>query len=158
MAYGVVRTDNMSGTTLGKDLVSVKYQASGADAAIENGAVVLVGDYIDGEVRKASAPAANSPLGSIALIASEEIVKDKNMNTLDEFINKAGAVSRGYRLRSGDIFSLKAAAIDGTAKKDSVIELQVGTKLKAVDSLTASSTKIGTVTKVEGEWFVIEVA
>ena len=53
---------------------------------------------------------------------------------------------------------MKAAAIDGTAKKDSVIELQAGTKLKAVDSLTASSTKVGTVTKVEGEWFVIEVA
>lgn len=158
MAYGVVRTDNMSGTTLGKDLVSVRYQASGADAAIENGAVVLVGDYIDGEVRKGTAPAANSPLASVVLIASEEIVKSKNMNTLGEFINEAGSNARGYRFRSGDIFSLKAAALDGTPAKDSIIELQAGTKLKAVATLTSGSTKVGTVTKVEGEWFVIEVA
>lgn len=158
MAYGVVRTDNMSGTTLGKDLVSIKFKSGDADAAIENGAVVLIGDYIDGEVRKGSAPAANSPIDSIALIASEEIVKDKKTNTLAEFVNKAGSVARGYRLRTGDIFSLKAAAIDGTAKKGSVIELQAGTKLKAVDSATASSTKVGTVVAVEGDWFVIEVA
>lgn len=158
MAYGVVRTDNMSGTTLGKDLVSVKYEASGAPAAIENGAVVLIGDYIDGEVRKATTPAANSPITSVALIASEEIVKSKAQNALDEFINEAGAVARGYRFRTGDFFSLKAAAIDGTAAKGSIIELQAGTKLKAVASGTSGSTKIGTVVLVEGEWFVIEVA
>lgn len=158
MAYGVVRTDNMSGTTLGKDLVSVKYEASGADAAIENGAVVLVGDYIDGEVRKATAPAKDSPIASVALIASEEIDKTKAHNTLDEFRNEAGAVARGYRFRTGDSFSLKASAIDGTAKKDSIIELQAGTKLKAVDTATSGATKIGTVVLVEGEWFVIEVA
>lgn len=158
MAYGIVRTDNMSGTTMGKDLVSVKYQVGNTDTAIENGAVVLIGDYIDGEVRKATAPAANSPLNSVALIASEEVDKAKTYNTLGEFKNEAGAIARGYRFRSGDTFAVTAAALDGTPAKDAVVELQAGTKMKVVTQATSGSTKIGTIVDVEGEWYVIEVA
>ena len=50
MAYACVRTDNMSGTTIGKDLVSLKYfDGEDKEAAIENGSVVLVGAYLDGQ-------------------------------------------------------------------------------------------------------------
>jgi len=160
MAYACVRTDNMSGTTLGKDTVSVKYYVSTTPTAIENGNVVLVGDLMTGEreVRKATAPAANSPLGSIALIASEEVVKDKDVAFLNEFRNEAGEIARGYRLASHDVFAVTADALAGTAEVGSVIELQAGTKLKAVAELTSGSTKVGTCIALEGEWIVIEVA
>lgn len=40
MAYGVVRTDLMTGTDVRSELVSVRFKASNNAAAIENGNVV----------------------------------------------------------------------------------------------------------------------
>ena len=65
MAYGVIRVENASGITLGKDLFSLK-----CESAIENGHVVVVGDYISGEVRAFSAPTAKTAMGNVAIIAS----------------------------------------------------------------------------------------
>lgn len=153
--YACVRTDNMSGTTLGKNLVSVKF-----DGEIENGNIVVIGSLVSGEreVRTATTPAANSALRDLALIAAPEVVKDKKYNSLAEFINQKGDIVRAYRLVSGDIFSVTAEALAGTAVVGSVIEAQAATKMKAVESLTTGSTKIGTVIAIEGEWIVIEVA
>lgn len=156
--YGRFRSDNMSGTTLGKDLVSLKFKASGNDAAIENGNVVVVGKYIAGEVREATVPAASSDKNVIAVIGSEEIIKSKKNNTLGEFINEAGVISRGYRLRSGDLFSVTAEALAGTPAVGSLVELQADTKLKVVTTATAGSTTIGKIVLNEGIWYVIEVA
>ena len=158
MSKGCVRTDNVSGTKIGKDLVSIRFQPTGADAEIENGAVVLIGEYISAEVRKGTAPAANSDINKIAIIASPEVVKSEKYNSLDEFVNEAGVAARGYRPRSGDIFSFTAEALDGTAKVGSVVELQAGTKLKVVESATESSTTVGTVIALEGKWIVVEIA
>ena len=47
--YAYVRTDNMSGTTVAKDLASAKFYDGSAEADIENGNVVTLGVYIDGE-------------------------------------------------------------------------------------------------------------
>lgn len=153
--YACVRTDNMSGTTLGKNLVSVKF-----DGEIENGNIVVIGSLVSGEreVRTATTPAANSALRDLALIAAPEVVKDKKYNSLAEFINQKGDIVRAYRLVSGDIFSVTAEALAGTAAVGSVIEAQASTKMKAVETLTQGSTKIGTVIAIEGEWIVIEVA
>lgn len=153
--YACVRTDNMSGTTLGKNLVSVKF-----DGEIENGNIVVIGSLVSGEreVRTATTPAANSALRDLALIAAPEVVKDKKYNSLAEFINQKGDIVRAYRLVSGDIFSVTAEALTGTAAVGSVIEAQASTKMKAVETLTQGSTKIGTVIAIEGEWIVIEVA
>lgn len=153
--YACVRTDNMSGTTLGKNLVSVKF-----DGQIENGNIVVIGSLVSGEreVRTATTPAANSALRDLALIAAPEVVKDKKYNSLAEFVNQKGDIVRAYRLVSGDIFSVTAEALAGTAAVGSVIEAQAATKMKAVDTLTTGSTKIGTVIAIEGEWIVIEVA
>ena len=153
--YACVRTDNMSGTTLGKNLVSVKF-----DGEIENGNIVVIGSLVSGEreVRTATTPAANSALRDLALIAAPEVVKDKKYNSLAEFINQKGDIVRAYRLVSGDIFSVTAEALAGTAVVGSVIEAQAATKMKAVESLTTGSTKIGTVLAIEGEWIGIEVA
>lgn len=161
MAYACVRTDNMAGTTLGKDLVSLRfYDAAEKEAAIENGSVVLVGAYLEGqrEVRKATAVAADSKLSDVALIASEEVVKTKSHNNLNEFINEAGSNARGYRLTSKDAFAVtKEAFVDATAAKvGAVVELAAGTKFSAVDS-ASGATKVGTITAVEGIWYVVEV-
>lgn len=156
--FGCVRTDNVSGTKLGKDLVSIRYQVSDVDKAIENGAVVVIGEYVSTEVRKGTDPVANSDINKIAIIASPEVVKKEKYNSLDEFINEAGVAARGYRPRSGDIFSFTAEALDGEAEVGSVVELQAGTKLKVVESATEGSTTVGTVIALEGKWIVVEIA
>ena len=161
MAYGCVRTDNMAGTILGSGLVSFKYQPGGVDTAIENGNVVVIGGYISGEreIRTASTPAAGSAFASIALVASEEVLKDKNNYFINEFINAPGAICRGYRLHPGDIFSITAEcfADESVLGVGSVVELAAGTKLKAVASLTSGSTQIGKIIAIEDPWYVIEV-
>lgn len=172
MGYACFRSDNMSGTINGKDLVSVKYY-TGVDAdtpaEIENGNLVVVGGYLSGEreVRKATQPAANSALESLAVIGSEEVVKSKKYNGLNEFRNEAGDICRGYRLRTGDIFSVTGEAlnIDSLANvvaNTSLVEAYAGTKFNVVTSITPLSTKIGTIIDVEtvGDktWYTIEVA
>ena len=68
--YAYVRTDNMSGTTVAKDLASAKFYNGSVEADIENGNVVTLGAYLDGEreLRKATAPAANTKLRDLYLV------------------------------------------------------------------------------------------
>lgn len=157
MKYACVRTDNMSGTINGKDLVSLKYEG-----AIENGSVVEVGAHISGEreVRVATAPAVAAKLGDLALIASPEVVKNKNHYGISAFINEEGAICRGYRLCSKDVYSVtKEAFVDGSVLAvGSVVELAGGVKVKAVETATEGNTTIGKIILVEGEWYVIEIA
>lgn len=50
MAYAVIRTDLMSGTKQPADLVSLRfYDASGNKAEVENGVIVKLQGYEDGE-------------------------------------------------------------------------------------------------------------
>ena len=162
MAYACVRTDNMSGTVNGKDLVSVKYFEGENEAAIENGCVVLVGEYLEGqrEVRKAMAPAANSKLSDVALIANEEVDKTKGHNNLNEYVNEAGMTIRGYRLvEPKQMFGVtkEAFAPSATPVKGAVVELMNGNKFNAAESATEGSTVVGKIVAVEGIWFVIEL-
>ena len=159
MAYACVRTDNMSGTTVGKDLVSLRYSDGNKEAAIENGSVVLIGAYLEGhrEVRQATAVAANSPLSSVALIAHEEVDKTKAHNAIKDYINEAGMNVRGYRLTSGDCFSLTKEGFVADPGTNKVVELAAGTKLNAVNSATSGSTVVGKIIAKEGEWYVVEV-
>lgn len=160
MAYACVRTDNMSGTTVSKDLVSLKYFDGENEAPIENGSVVLIGEYLEGqrEVRKATDVASNSKLSEVALIAHEEVDKTKSHNTLKEYINEADMNVRGYRLTSKDCFSVtkEAFVTQGVLAKGSIVELTDGTKLKAV-STASGATTVGKIVAVEGEWYVVEV-
>lgn len=162
MAYACVRTDNMSGTVNGKDLVSLKFMVGENEAPVENGNIVLVGDHLEGEreVRKATAPAANSDVYKCALVASEEVVKTKSRNTLDEFRNEAGDIARGYRLVANDTFSVTAAAFADAEgiEVGHTVELTDGTKLSAVAAATAGASVVGKVVLIENEWYVIEVA
>ncbi len=163
MAFGCVRTDNMSGTTLGKDLVSLRYfDKSGKEAEIENGCVVLIGEYLEGqrEVRKATDVAKNSPLNKVALVASEEVDKAKSYNALSEFKNKAGADVRGYRVGCpANCFSVtkECFVAGGHFAVGAIVELADGNKFAVVESATSGSTKVGVITAVEDMWYVVEV-
>ena len=161
MKYACVRTDNMSGTVNGKDLVSLKFMNGETEAPIENGNVVLVGKHLDGEreVRKATAPATNSDVYKCAIIANEEVVKSKSRNTLDEFINEAGETLRGYRLTKNDVFAVTAEAFTEGADLTvgATVELTATTKFAAVAEATGASV-VGEIILVEGEWYVVEVA
>lgn len=163
--YGVVRLDNMSGTTDGTLLRSVRFYDGDKEAAIENGRVVLIGDLLDGqrEVRKATAPAATSPLNHIGLVAAPELMYDERKRNFTEFINEAGENVRVYIPHVRDIFSVTAEALDAAAAiaKGNLVELQAGTKLKVVATATDKSTQVGKIIDIETvgslTYYVIEV-
>lgn len=158
--YAYVRTDNMSGTTLGKDLASAKYYESEAEKAIENGHIVTLGDYLSGEreLRKATAPTATTKLRDLYLVASPEVVKDKTYYGLGDFINEAGSAIRCYRLTPGDVFSVTANALDGEAAVGSYVVAQASTKMSVAASAEGQATVIGKIMAIENEYIVIEVA
>ena len=124
--YAVVRTDKMYGTDVRSGLVSIKYivvDNSGSSpvdvpTAIENGNVLkvgaLMGDATKGyerEVYQGSAPAANDALADIVLIATPEVLYDERLHNLSDFRNEADGICRGYRLHTGDIFSVTLCII-----------------------------------------------
>ena len=157
--YAYVRTDNMSGTTVAKDLASAKFYNGSVEADIENGNVVTLGAYLDGEreLRKATVPAANTKLRDLYLVATPEVVKDKTYYGLGEFINKKGEAIRCYRLTSGDIFSVSKEALAGTPAVGSLVEAQASTKLKVVATATSGSTTVGKIMAIEGDYIVIYI-
>jgi len=160
MAFACVRTDNLSGTVHGKDLFSLRYSAD-----IENGNILAVGAHEPGEreIRAAAAPGEDTPLSSLALVASEEFMKESKAATdfLSDFINKAGSIIRGYRLVPGDIFSVtKEAFASGgdTAAVGQVAFVDSSTKMSLAATAATDSVTIGKVILLEKEWIVIEVA
>lgn len=118
MAYAVIRTDLMSGTVQPADLVSLRfYNAEGNPAEVENGVVVELQGYEDGqrEVMKAVAATSATKLNDCAIIAAPEVMYDERKKNLDEFINEAGKAVRGYIPRSRNLFSLtKEGFVGGT--------------------------------------------
>ncbi len=147
MAYAVVRTDNMAGTDVRSQLVSVEYMgANGAtETAIENGNVLLLNGLKQGEreIFKGAAVAADSAIEDVVLVASPELMYDERDITLDKFINKAGQPARGYHFHSGDTFSVTAEAFSGTPAVGNIVELAAGTKLATAASATEGSTQVG---------------
>ena len=155
MSYAVVRTDKMTGTDVRSELTSVRYVANDEFAAIENGNVVkLDGLETDSksvitsrEVYKGIAPTADAPIKDVVLIASPEVMYDERKRELDQFINEAGTISRGYHLHTNDVFSVTIEALDSenTPAVGNLVELQAGTKLKVVSEATDGSTQIGSI-------------
>lgn len=147
MAYAVVRTDNMAGTDVRGQLVSVKYM--GADGAtpteIENGHVLKIGALMEGEreIYVGADVAANDPIEDVVLIATPELMYDERKHNIAEYINEAGKALRGYHIHKGDTFSITAEAFDGDPAVGMIVELAAGNKLKCVESATSGSTKVG---------------
>lgn len=118
MAYAVIRTDLMSGTKQPADLVSLRfYDGEDAPAAVENGVIAKLEGYEDGqrEVYKAVAASATDDLNDCVIVAGVEVMYDERKKNLDEFINEAGSITRGYIPRSRNLFSVtKEGFVSGT--------------------------------------------
>lgn len=116
--YCVIRTDLMSGTKQPADLVSLRfYNADGEMAEVENGVIVELQGYEEGEreVMKAVAATANSDLANCAVIAAPEVMYDERLKNLHEFINEKGKAVRGYLFRKNNMFSVtKEGFVGGT--------------------------------------------
>lgn len=155
MSYAVVRTDNMAGTDVRGQLVSVKYMGTdgNTETAIENGNVLKLGALVDGEreIYIGGAVAKDSAIDDIVLVASVETMYDERKRNLDDFVNEAGAICRGYHIHSGDTFSVTAEAMSGTGTpaKGNIVELAAGTKLAFAASATSGSTQVGRIIAVD---------
>ena len=167
MAYAVVRTDKMFGTDVRSGLVSIQYL--GADGktptAIENGNVLKIGALKEGEreIHVGAAVAAGTPITEVALIATPELMYEAGKHRLDDYINEAGTICRGYHLHTGDIFSVTKGALAGKAEPavGDVVELAAGTKLNVAASATSGSTAVGKIIEIDNNgaytYFVILV-
>lgn len=167
--YAVVRTDNLMGTDVNSYLDSVRFYAGSPEieAPIENGNIVLVGDLLTGEreLHKATAPAKDTPLEKLGLVATPEVLYDERQHRLDEFRNEAGDNVRIYYLHTGDEFgvTLKALSAASDPAVGNLVELQAGdTKLKVVASATSQTTTVGKIIAIEKAgmytYYVVRVA
>lgn len=134
--YAVVRTDLMSGTKQPADLVSLRfYGADGNMAEVENGVIVKLEGYEDGEreVMKAVAAKAGDDLNECAVVDGVEVMYDERKKNLDEFINEKGKAVRGYIPRSRNLFSVtKEGFVGGTVpKKGDKVGIGAGGKIDA---------------------------
>jgi hypothetical protein len=159
MSYCVVTREKMTSEFDGTKRISLKYQPSGVDTVIENGNVVVVGNLIDGEreIYTSSTPAVDSTVASLALITTPEVLADERKKNLSDFRNEAGDVCTGDKLVSGNIFSVTAEGFTGTPAKGKIVELQAGTKLKCVDTLTSGSTQVGTIIDFVNGKYAVQV-
>lgn len=167
--YAVIRTDLMTGTDVGPYLASVRYMdADGNPAEIENGCVVKLEGLMDGEreLYKGVAPAADTPLKDVVVIATPEVMYDERKKNLDEFINEAGSNCRGYRLHQHDVFSVTAKGLNiaegAVPAVGWAVELMAGNKMNVVETATGDSTQVGTIMAIETAgrytYYVIRVA
>lgn len=148
MAYTVIRTDLMSGTTQPADLVSLRfYDGSDKQAEVENGVIVKLQGYEDGEreVMKAVAAASTDDLNDCAIVAGVEVMYDEHKKNLDEFINEAGSIVRGYIPRSRNIFSVTKEGFVGGVVPEKGDEVGIGTGGK----IDAAGTGLGVCADVE---------
>lgn len=166
LGYAIVRTDNMVGTDARSNLVSLRYLGSGGSTptAIENGHVLKVGAHLshtvdtstvyEREIYIGGDVAANDALKDIVLVATPELMYDERLHGLDDFINEAGTTIRGYRLHSGETFSVTKPALAGASAPavGDVVELAAGTKLSVVAAATGAtqgSTVVGKIDSIE---------
>lgn len=159
MAYTVIRTDLMSGTNQLADLVSLRFYDSSEPAEVENGVIVKLEGYEDGqrEVMKAVAASETDDLNDCAIVAGVEVMYDERKKNLDEFINEAGKAIRGYIPRSRNIFSVTKEGFVGEtvpAKGDSV---GIGTGGKIKKDGTNLGKCIGVETAGRYTYYVIQI-
>lgn len=146
--YCVIRTDLMSGTKQPADLVSFRfYDAEGNAAEVENGVIVKLEGYEDGEreVMKAVAATAGADLNECAIAAGVEVMYDERKKNLDEYVNEAGKIVRGYIPRSRNIFSVTPEGFVGGTVPTVGAEVGIGEGGK----IDAAGTGLGTCVHIE---------
>lgn len=142
MSYCVIRTDLMSGTNQPADLVSLRFYDTGDNQAeVENGVIVKLEGYEDGEreVMKAVAASAGADLNECAIVAGVEVMYDERKKNLDEYINEAGKAVRGYIPRSRNIFSVTKEGFVGGVVPTKGAEVGIGANGK----IDAAGTGLG---------------
>lgn len=161
MSYCVIRTDLMSGTKQPADLVSLRfYDAAGEKAEVENGVIVELQGYEDGEreVMKAVAASAGADLNDCAIVAGVEVMYDERKRALDEYINEKGKAIRGYIPRSRNLFSVTKEGFVGGNVPTVGAEVGIGEGGK----IDAAGTGLGTCvhTEIAGRYtfYTIEIA
>ncbi len=148
MAFAVIRTDLMSGTKQPADLVSLRfYDAEGNQAEVENGVIVELQGYEDGEreVMKAVAATAGADLNECAIVAGVEVMYDERKKNLDEYINEAGKAVRGYIPRSRNVFSVTKEGFVGGTVPTKGAEVGIG----ADGKIDAAGTGLGVCVDIE---------
>ena len=108
---------------------------------------------------KAVLATAGSKVEDCAIVASEEVMYDERKKNLDEFVNEAGAICRGYIPRSRNIYSItKEGFVGATAPTEVGAEVGLG----ADGKLDAAGTGYGTVMAIEiagrYTYYVIKIA
>lgn len=161
MAYTVIRTDLMSGTKQPADLVSLRfYDAEGKQAEVENGVIVELQGYEDGEreVMKAVAASAGADLNECAIVAGVEVMYDERKKNLDEYINEAGKAVRGYIPRSRNMFAVTKDGFVGGAvpAKDAEVGIGEGGKIDAAGTGLGKCVDIEVVGRYT--YYVIKIA
>lgn len=159
--YTVIRTDNLSGTDQRADLLSVRvYDAEGKAIAVENGAIVKVGELEAGEreVYKATLATSGDKIEECAILAGVEVMYDDRARNLDDYINEAGKPIRAYIPRNRNFFSVtKEGFVGGTAPAE---DGQVG--IGADGKIDASGTGLGVCKAIEVAgrytYYVIQIA
>ena len=161
MSYCVIRTDLVSGTKQPADLVSLRfYNAKGEKAEVENGVIVHLQGYEEGEreVRKAVAATAGVDLNACAIIAAPEVMYDERLKNLEDFINEKGKAVRGYIPRSRNTFSFtKEGFVNGVVP---AVDAEVG--IGANGKIDAAGTGLGKCVHIEQvgryTFYAIEIA
>jgi len=159
MAYAIFNSDLMTAITDASKHVFFKITGTG----VQNGNVVKIDSLVSGErnVYTYATPEANTPLTSVAILTTPELMSDERKKNLNEFINEVGTVARGFMFEKGDVFSVTVDGLTGTdIAAGDIVELDASTKLKVVakaTGLTSGSTKVGTVIEVVGDVVRIRV-
>ena len=83
-----------------------------ADKEYENGAIVGLGDLVDGEYNLYKAVPATDD--NLYLITTPEVHRDSKSDSLD-FVNKTGSHMRVHQLEKGDVFTVETAVQPVTA-------------------------------------------
>lgn len=153
--HAMFRSDAMAGTTLGQYLVSLRVATE-----IDNAMLVAVGALEDGqrEVKAMAAITADTKVGNIAVLGSEEVDKEKTFDTVGGFTNKVGTIARGYILHDNGAYAVTAGAFDGDVPaKDAKVYAKAGSNKHH----TAGDVEIGTCEAIETDgattWYVIRV-
>lgn len=161
MSYTVFRSDLLSGTDVAADLVSLRvYDADDKPIAVENGTIVELKGYEDGqrEVMKAVLATAASKVADCAIVGSVETMYDERKKNLDEFINEANAICRGYIPRSRNMYSITKEGFVNKAVPEVGAEVGLGANGK----IDAAGTGYGTIMAIETAgrytYYVIKIA
>ena len=157
----VIRTDLMSGTDVGADLVSLRvYDAEGNHIAVDNGTIVELQGYEDGqrEVMHAVLATAESAMENCAIVATPEVMYDERKTNLDEWVNEAGSICRGYIPRSRNMYSVTKEAFVGETVPENKAEVGLGANGKLDTAATGWGTVMAIETAGRYTYYVIKIA